>query len=99
MIDCGTCKKFNGCVYHLTGYNGKCLSWVGKEDKDNINPDHYQGEIECIDAIKASMPAEQYRGYLKGNIIKYIWRYEHKGGVEDLEKAEWYIDKLIKEVE
>ncbi|MGI5892815.1 MAG: DUF3310 domain-containing protein [Bacillota bacterium] len=68
-------------------------------DKDNINPIHYrQGEIECIDAIKASMPIGQYKGYLKGNIIKYIWRYEEKGSVEDLRKAEWYIKRLIKEV-
>jgi hypothetical protein len=66
---------------------------------DKINPSHYtNGNIECIDGIKASMPAEQYKGYLKGNIIKYIWRYENKGGVEDLKKAEWYIERLIKEV-
>jgi hypothetical protein len=78
--------------------NNDCLHYRPKQ-KDAINPSHYQGEIECIDAIKASMPAEQYKGYLKGNIIKYIWRYEKKGGSEDLEKAEWYIERLIKEVE
>ena len=40
------------------------------------------------------MSKEAFIGYCKGNIIKYIWRYEHKGGVESLKKAMWYIDKL-----
>lgn len=65
---------------------------------DNINPNHYKGDIECIDAIKASMSAEQFKGYLKGNIQKYTWRYEQKNGVEDLKKAQWYLDRLIKEL-
>lgn len=65
---------------------------------DAINPSHYQSEIECIDAIKASMTKEQFKGYLKGNVQKYIWRYEKKNGVEDLKKAQWYLDRLIKEL-
>tara|TARA_R110001632_G_scaffold34157_3_gene87263 strand:- start:450 stop:665 length:216 start_codon:yes stop_codon:yes gene_type:complete len=64
--------------------------------KDNINPDHYISDaIECIDAIKASMSAEQFRGHLKACCMKYLWRYENKNGVEDLKKARWYLDKLI----
>lgn len=61
------------------------------------NPSHYnQAGIECIQAIQASMNAEQFRGYLKGNIEKYLWRYEYKGKpVEDLKKAQWYLNKLI----
>ena len=63
---------------------------------DAINPSHYkQGGIECIDAIKASMKYEEFAGYLKGNIIKYLWRYKDKNGVEDLRKAAWYLEKLI----
>ena len=62
------------------------------------NPVHYQGEVECIDAIKSSMSKQQYIGYLKGNIIKYIWRFERKNGLEDLQKSEWYIQRLIKEI-
>jgi hypothetical protein len=62
------------------------------------NPTHYQGEVECIDAIKSSMSKQQYIGYLKGNIIKYIWRFERKNGLEDLKKSEWYIQRLIKEI-
>ena len=60
------------------------------------NPPHYNaGAVECIDAIQASMSVEAFQGYLKGNILKYIWRYESKGGVEDLKKAKWYLTKLI----
>lgn len=65
------------------------------EDKIN-HPSHYtSGDIECIDAIKASMSAEEYRGYLKGNALKYLWRYTKKGApIEDLGKANWYIERL-----
>ena len=64
---------------------------------DNINhPGHYtQGGIECIAAIRASMPPNEYRGYLKGNVLKYLWRYENKNGVEDLKKAQVYLGWLI----
>ena len=65
---------------------------------DVVNsPSHYAGEVECIDAIKSSMSHEAFKGYLKGNIIKYIWRFERKNGHEDLLKAQWYINKLVKE--
>jgi len=62
---------------------------------DKINPNHYKGEIECIDAIKSSMTIEAFNGYLKGNVLKYMWRYEKKNKVEDLQKAQWYLNKLI----
>ena len=59
---------------------------------DNVNhPKHYtKGKIEPIDFINAND-----MDYLEGNIIKYIARYKHKGGVEDLEKAEFYLRMLI----
>ena len=65
---------------------------------DPVNhPSHYaSGGIECIDAIEASMSAEEFQGYCKGNLIKYTWRYRDKGGVQDLRKANWYLDRLIK---
>ena len=61
------------------------------------NPDHYNtGSIEAIEAIRASMPPEQYFGYLKGNVMKYLWRYDYKEKpVEDLRKADWYLNRLI----
>lgn len=62
---------------------------------DKINPNHYKGEIECIDAIKSSMTTEAFNGYLKGNVLKYMWRYEKKNKIEDLQKAQWYLNKLI----
>lgn len=63
---------------------------------DSVNsPDHYQGAIECIEAIEASMSPEAFKGSLKANVIKYIWRYERKNGLEDLKKAKWYLERLI----
>jgi hypothetical protein len=62
------------------------------------SPKHYaSGDIECIAAIKASMSAVAYKGYLKGNIQKYVWRYEQKGKLDDLRKAEVYLGWLISE--
>lgn len=59
---------------------------------DNVNqPSHYtQGGIECIEAIKAALTPEEFRGYCKGNIIKYVWRERFKNGNEDLEKLKKY---------
>ena len=67
---------------------------------DNVNqPGHYTaGGIECIQAIKASMSPEEYQGYLKGNALKYLWRFRHKNGVEDLRKMQVYINWLIAEL-
>ena len=61
------------------------------------NPDHYQGDhgIECIQAISAQLSQEEYEGYLRGNVVKYVWRYRQKGGKESLRKARWYLDRLI----
>ena len=64
---------------------------------DVVNhPSHYtDGGIECIEAIEAQLTAEEYRGYLKGNIAKYVWRERHKGSTESLKKARWYLNRLI----
>ena len=52
--------------------------------------------IECIDAIEATLTPEEFRGYLRGQVIKYTWRCNYKGKrLEDLEKAEWYLKKYI----
>lgn len=67
---------------------------------DAINPDHYkQGGIECIEAMKASMTPEQFQGYLKGQVIKYLWRLGLKdSAVQDARKAAWYLDRMISEL-
>ena len=73
-----------------------------EEEEDVVNnPDHYNtGSIECIEGIQASMSAEAFAGYLKGNCMKYLWRYDYKGKpVEDLQKAGWYLNKLTDMVE
>lgn len=63
---------------------------------DNVNqPAHYTGgSIECIDAIRAALTPEEFRGFCKGNVIKYTWRERIKGGDESLKKAEWYLKRL-----
>lgn len=54
--------------------------------------DHYrQGGIECIDAIRAALTDEEWRGYCKGNVLKYTWREKHKGGDGSLLKAQDYL--------
>jgi hypothetical protein len=62
-----------------------------------INPVHYKiGGIETIDYIEAKLTREQFIGYLVGNVVKYVSRFEYKNGLEDLKKADWYLNRLIK---
>jgi hypothetical protein len=66
------------------------------ETKDNINPEHYKSKSkETIERLQDNLTQGEFKGYLKGNILKYLDRYEHKNGVEDLSKAQWYLNKLI----
>lgn len=69
--------------------------------KDNVNsPSHYgQGKIEAIEYISDFLTPEEYQGYLRGNIAKYLHRFPYKNGLEDLKKAQWYLERLIQEVE
>lgn len=55
------------------------------------NERYEHGDVECIDAIRAALTPEEFRGFCKGNVLKYIWREQHKGGDDDLEKAIDYI--------
>lgn len=53
---------------------------------------HYrQGAVECVDAIRAALTEEEFRGFCKGNVMKYVWREGLKGGDEDLAKAVDYL--------
>ena len=74
--------------------------WEDEEEDMVGKPKHYNsGNIECIDAIEESMSSHAFKGYLKGNCMKYLWRYDYKGKqVEDLQKAGWYLNKLTKMV-
>jgi hypothetical protein len=84
------------CGKRLGYFRSSSISKIDKADP--INPSHYkQGSIECIEAMKVALGGG-FLGYLRGNAIKYLWRYDRKNGVEDLKKARWYLDRLIKEV-
>ena len=95
----------------LNGYDADYALKVSKEAWDKaqkileepdietdmvLRPAHYNtGNIECIEAIEESMSSHAFKGYLKGNCMKYLWRYEYKGKqVQDLQKAGWYLRKL-----
>ena len=83
--------------------DGFCpITWATDTSGDHLSedivnsPSHYtDGAIECIEAIEAQLTPEEYRGYLKGNCAKYIWREKHKGGNESLRKAQWYLNRLV----
>ena len=64
--------------------------------KDAINPDHYKlGEIECIKAIESAIVNKKgIEAYCVGNVLKYLWRYESKNGIEDVHKSIWYANYL-----
>lgn len=104
-IDCGlvhelleyrpdgvTCSACNG---HLRP-TCKALS-----NQDPVNhPSHYMGKVECIDAIETATDGlDGFEAYCTGNILKYIWRWRKKNGLEDLKKAKWYLERLIKQLE
>ena len=72
--------------------NGKTL----KDDMVNHPPHYNKSGIETIDAIQA-MTGDGFQSYLQGNILKYLWRYPYKNGVEDLKKARWYLEALIQQ--
>ena len=62
------------------------------------SPPHYgQGRIECIEYIKDFLSKDEYTGYLRGNIAKYLHRWRYKNGIEDLKKARWYLEALIQQ--
>jgi len=76
--------------------------WAGNPNQQSKandpvnNPSHYNtGGIECIDAMQAMLSTEEFIGYLRGNGLKYRWRFRYKNGMEDLRKAEWYDKKLL----
>ena len=65
---------------------------------DNVErPAHYtKGDIECIEAIEAAIGELSGReAFLAGQVIKYIWRFKHKNGREDLAKCKWYLERLM----
>jgi hypothetical protein len=72
------------------------------EDKQNSvdHPSHYnQGAIETIDYLESTLTDSEFVGFMKANVLKYVSRERYKNGVEDLKKAQWYLDRLVKFIE
>ena len=93
---CGrSCLRNSGeaCEFFISAYE--------TTPPDNVkHPSHYcQGGIECIKAIEASMTPEEFQGYCKGNVMKYVWRFREKNGLEDLKKAQVYLGWMIESKE
>ena len=85
-------RTVRGTMYKPEDYN--------KQYNNVHSPAHYnQGQTECIDAIEAMLSQEEYIGYLRGNSMKYRWRFRYKNGFEDLDKADWYEKRLVKFME
>ena len=112
--DCNGCdvcllEKFSGGVMcDFDKWSDDKLAIAYEEVKmdggstDMVNhPKHYnQGGIECIDALKAATVGKRgIEAVCVANVIKYLWRYEEKNGIEDVRKAKWYIERLLKELE
>lgn len=73
-----------------------------EEKEDMVNyPKHYtQGKFECIEVIEEiTKQCDKFEAYLVGTILKYLWRWKAKNGLDDLKKAQWYLNKLVSEVE
>lgn len=69
-----------------------------RESTGNVeHPAHYGSRtgMECIDAIRAALDPREFRGYCKGNALKYVWRESGKGHDEDLMKAAWYLREAV----
>ena len=110
--DCNGCdvcllEKFSGgviCDFDEWPDDKLAIAYdhVYKNSPDMVNhPKHYtQGDIECIDALKAATVGKRgIEAVCVANVIKYLWRYEEKNGIEDVRKAKFYIERLLKELE
>lgn len=75
-------------------------TFIKNMERDMVNsPSHYNKHgIECIQAIRATLTNEEFRGYCKGNVLKYTWRESYKNKDEDLQKARWYLNRLLSEL-
>ena len=94
--------EYSSCA--LTGFND--VDVVGEPirvapitaETDNVNhPQHYTSGcgFECIDILKMVLSDDEFEGFCIGNAIKYIWRHQLKGGMEDIRKARWYLDTIL----
>lgn len=104
--DCDNCGRTIGseaCKHCITSDDPFCIptQWIAKNDMVN-HPDHYQTEtgLEAIDVIGAfTSDMKGIEAFCTGNAIKYLCRWKKKNGIEDLRKAEWYLQRLIRHME
>jgi len=100
----GIYKALAGDYYWGTFTDGAAITaYRIAEPEQDLSPDmvnhppHYTaGGIECIDAIRAALTPDEFRGHCKANAMKYIWREAHKGQDESISKAIWYLEELLK---
>ena len=86
-------------ITHIRTNYTKILRDMKKTDNVNHPPHYTNGDIECLDAIKSALGEDGFNAYLKGAIIKYLWRMDHKGNqMEDAQKAQFYNNRLVKEL-
>ena len=85
------------------GLGGDIIAYKLAEPEQDLSPDmvnhppHYTaGGIECIEAIRAALTPDEFRGHCKANAMKYIWREAHKGQDESIRKAIWYLEEMLK---
>ena len=109
--DCSCCLLNNfsdACNFNKWSDDKLAIAYdhVYKNMDENVpdmvnHPQHYtQGGIECIDALKAATVGKRgIEAVCVANVIKYLWRYEEKNGIEDVRKAKWYIERLLKELD
>lgn len=91
---CKLCERF----YRIGDTIGKCEGVLPAQEESTVHhPSHYNaGKVECIDAIEsATVDLTGMEAVCTANVIKYLWRWKRKNGLEDLEKAEWYLKRLI----
>ena len=102
-LDCKNCKyiSYNGTICELidcADVEVELPPIIKAADvaKDAINPAHYKtGKYECIDVMIETLGIDFVKGFCIGNAFKYLYRFRHKNGVEDVKKAKWYIDKFV----
>lgn len=100
----GTCSDGEPCIPNYCDDRANALEdeseWVLLDrrlnGRDAINPKHYRaGKVECIDALESATANKRgIEAVCTANAIKYLWRYESKGGIEDVRKARWYLELL-----
>jgi len=91
-------KTITGSLYHPNDHNLLDKQMFPKEDVVN-HPAHYnKGGVEAIDYIEQQL-SEGFKYYLVGNVYKYLHRWEYKDGLQDLKKAQWYLNKMISDIE